>query len=351
MPFSHHSHSGQFCGHAANTLEEVVQEAITKGLEVFCMTEHMPRDHSEDLYAEEIAAGLTPAQLNATFEAYKTEARRLQEKYRDRIRILVGLETEWIRPQTCNATIQRLLSAHDFDMLVGSVHHVHTIPIDFSQELYDRAASTAAARSGVSPMDAERALAADYFDLQYDMLTTLRPPVVGHFDLIRLLARFEKNGDSLRQWPEVWDKVKRNLAAVKKYGGCLEINSAGLRKGLREPYPCSDICKVCMVTSGLLLYGSLTLCDRSSLSWVDASCSPTIVTELRRWQHATKRLWSISHPLELTSSRFSTSPANHKTAGSERQHQTLVPFPPLRTLNPRTVLTVLAALSTGFDAA
>lgn len=249
MPFSHHSHSGQFCGHAVNTLEEVVQEAITKGLEVFCMTEHMPRDHSEDLYAEEIAAGTTPAQLDAIFEAYKIEARRLQAKYRDQIRILVGLETDWIRPQSCNATIQRLLSSHNFDMLVGSVHHVHTIPIDFSQELYDKAAAEAAERSGLPATDAEMALAGDYFDLQYDMLTTLRPPVVGHFDLIRLLAHFERHGQSLKQWPDVWTKVKRNLAAVKQYGGCLEINSAGLRKGLREPYPCADICKVCMASS------------------------------------------------------------------------------------------------------
>jgi len=53
MPFSHHSHSGQFCGHASNTLEEVIQTAIQKEMEVYAMTEHMPREE-RDFYPEEV---------------------------------------------------------------------------------------------------------------------------------------------------------------------------------------------------------------------------------------------------------------------------------------------------------
>ena len=53
MPFSHHSHSGQFCGHGENTLEEVVQAAIDKKMQVFALTEHMPREE-RDLYPEEV---------------------------------------------------------------------------------------------------------------------------------------------------------------------------------------------------------------------------------------------------------------------------------------------------------
>jgi len=54
MPFSHHSHSGQFCHHAYNTLEEVVKTAISKGMQTLVMTEHMPRDVTLDLYPEEV---------------------------------------------------------------------------------------------------------------------------------------------------------------------------------------------------------------------------------------------------------------------------------------------------------
>lgn len=53
MPFSHHSHSGQFCAHAKGTLEEMIQAAIAKGFDTFALTEHMPRD-DEDLYPEEV---------------------------------------------------------------------------------------------------------------------------------------------------------------------------------------------------------------------------------------------------------------------------------------------------------
>ncbi len=53
MPYSHHSHSGEFCGHATNTLEEVVKNAIEKKMEVFALTEHMPREE-DDLYPEEV---------------------------------------------------------------------------------------------------------------------------------------------------------------------------------------------------------------------------------------------------------------------------------------------------------
>ena len=54
MPFSHHSHSGQFCGHAQDTLEEVLQSAMEKKMQTLAFTEHMPRDQDADLYPEEV---------------------------------------------------------------------------------------------------------------------------------------------------------------------------------------------------------------------------------------------------------------------------------------------------------
>lgn len=53
MPFTHHSHSGQFCSHGKNTLEEIIKSAIDRKFIVFALTEHMPREQS-DLYPEEV---------------------------------------------------------------------------------------------------------------------------------------------------------------------------------------------------------------------------------------------------------------------------------------------------------
>lgn len=66
MPHSHHSHSGQFCRHAKNQLEEVVLEAIRQGFEVFGLSEHAPRYRVEDLFPEEVSwARRRPKRLSA----------------------------------------------------------------------------------------------------------------------------------------------------------------------------------------------------------------------------------------------------------------------------------------------
>ena len=57
MPFSHHSHSGQFCEHADSTLEQMVESAVDKKMETLVLTEHMPRELDCDLYPEEVGLG------------------------------------------------------------------------------------------------------------------------------------------------------------------------------------------------------------------------------------------------------------------------------------------------------
>ena len=52
--------------------------------------------------------------------------------------------------------------------------------------------------------------------------------------------------------PAVWEKIVRNLDFVASYGGILELNSSAIRKGMSEPYPKAEICKVCC-TEALLL--------------------------------------------------------------------------------------------------
>ena len=147
--------------------------------------------------------------------------------------ILVGLEIDWIRPSS-KAFIEDLLHKYQFDLFIGSVHHVHTIPIDYDCEMYMKAYQ----KSGGS----EEKLAKDYFDSHYEMLQALKPPVVGHFDLIRLKSS-EPNA-SLRRWDQVWQRILRNLDYIVEYGGIVELNSAAIRKGLNAPYPEAEICKV-----------------------------------------------------------------------------------------------------------
>lgn len=178
--------------------------------------------------------GVTPADLANIFDEYYHEARRLQGKYTGKINLLVGMEVDWIRDSS-GAFIEGLLKKYPMDLFVGSVHHVHGVPIDYDRELYLKATGKAGA--------SDERLFEKYFDLQFEMLQRLKPRVVGHFDLIRLWSD-DKDG-SFAKYDGVWRKIQRNLAFVVEYGGVLEINSAALRKGMREPYPKAEICMVC----------------------------------------------------------------------------------------------------------
>jgi histidinol-phosphatase (PHP family) len=163
------------------------------------------------------------------------EAQRLKEAYASQLNILIGFESEWIRPQT-RTTIRRIMDKYNgkFDFFLGSVHHVHTYPIDFDAPMYDAALSKAGGT--------DEKLFEAYFDAQDEMLRALKPPIVGHFDLIRL-----KSADPNTEFQSmacVWKKIQHNLEFISSYGGILELNSAALRKGLKQPYPCLAVCKV-----------------------------------------------------------------------------------------------------------
>ncbi|KAK3352305.1 polymerase/histidinol phosphatase-like protein [Lasiosphaeria hispida] len=231
MAFTMHSHSGQFCpGHAKDKLEDIIKHAIAIGYKTMGLTEHMPRTKLCDLYPEELTPSpeASLAVLAPRHEAYLAEAVRLQAKYADQIHILIGFEGEWLRPAYA-LLVAELSAPPCIDYFLGSVHHAGGVPIDFDRAMYAQAREACGGT--------EEKMYGRYYDEQFQMLDALKPRVVGHFDLIRLMS--EDPGRELRGWGEgrVWEKVLRNLAVVKGYGGWLECNTSALRKGLEEPYP------------------------------------------------------------------------------------------------------------------
>ncbi|KAK9252776.1 Polymerase/histidinol phosphatase-like protein [Lipomyces tetrasporus] len=236
---SHHSHSGDYILHAKDHLEDIVKEVILRGFKSYCLTEHIPRNNPADLYPEE--KHLQISDLESNFDKFYHHARQLQYQYADQITLLVGCETDYIRPDF-KFLIANLRSRYKLDMFVGSVHHVKEIPIDFDVPTWELAMRKCGAGT---PRD----LYAAYFDEQYDMLVDLKPPIVGHFDLIRLFS-VEDSEQPITQWPEVLERVERNLEFIIGYGGVIELNSAAIRKGWSEPYPRADICKMVLEKGG-----------------------------------------------------------------------------------------------------
>lgn len=245
---SHHSHSGQYCKHASSSLDEVVALAKELGFTHFHLSEHCPREREEDLYPEEIDVGLTPQGLVDIFCQYLEHARQVQEKERciGGLKMLVGCETENIQTPYSVDYLRKVLGniagetddvpppyvgAGAIDYMVGSVHHVHSVPIDFDKPTFEKAL---AASGGHNP---HHALANTYLDLQYEVMQRLRPEVIGHADLYRLFS-------PAQAWhsDDLYYKLDRNIRYAVSYGALFEANSAAFRKGWKgETYPGREV--------------------------------------------------------------------------------------------------------------
>lgn len=223
----HGGHSGQYCDHARDTLAQIVAAYHDAGFECVGLTEHMPPFDDVGLYPDEVALGRSAGWMEARFALYVAESRALAREYKDRMRILVGMESEWY--PGCAQWIAELRKYHGLDYVVGSVHHVHGLCFDFSERSYEQAWVHC---GGLSRMYAA------YFDGQFEMLQATAPEVVGHFDLIRI-----HDPDYLRTLAEseVWERIMRNLEWIRDAGAILDINARALLKGQPEPYVCAPV--------------------------------------------------------------------------------------------------------------
>ena len=226
----HGGHSGQFCHHASNTLEEIILRYIELGFPWVGITEHAPGISLELLYPDQRAAGLTPEFLLHRFGLYMAECRRLQEKYRSRIKIFAAIESETYSGY--REFMPYLLKTFQPDYVVGSVHFVDDMGFDYSPEQY---ALAAAAAGGID------ALYCRYFDQQHEMITLLKPAVVGHFDLIRIFDPHYR--DRLAQ-PAIMERIRRNLSLIRDLDLILDFNLRSLLKGASEPYISLPILKI-----------------------------------------------------------------------------------------------------------
>ncbi|SHO47317.1 histidinol-phosphatase [Desulfopila aestuarii] len=218
----HGGHSGQFCYHAKDTLEEIIQSYISHGFPWVGITEHVPGITMELLYPDQQKAGFTPASLLERFDRYMQECRRLKQKYADQIDIYAAMEIETYSGY--DTFIPNLIERYRPDYIVGSIHFVNDMVFDYSRERYDLLAETVGGHDE---------LYSRYFDMQYEMIELLRPEVVGHFDLIRIFDPYYK--ERLRK-PEIEAKVIRNLELIKKYNLIMDFNIRSLLKGADEPY-------------------------------------------------------------------------------------------------------------------
>ena len=230
----HGGHSGEFCDHAEGSLREILTAAVDAGFHTFGVSEHAPRGEARFLYPEEIRRGWDAGKVAADFITYTATLPALEEEFADRLIVLKGFEAEVV---PSNRYVRRMREYRErrapsgrpaFDYFVGSVHYVREEQIDGEVEAYLNAVEVC---GGLE--DFVRA----YYRTVAEMIDKLRPDVVGHLDLVVKNAR--KAGFTLEAFetPQMRTAAEAALEAARETGAILDLNTAGWRKGLPNPYP------------------------------------------------------------------------------------------------------------------
>jgi histidinol-phosphatase (PHP family) len=227
----HGGHSGEFCEHASGSLRSILEAAQRAGYRVFGVSEHMPRVEPRYLYATERQKGWTVQTLESLFERYAVAVRELAQAFEGQLTVLCGFEIEVVPPDRWVQLVERYRP--HFDYIVGSVHFVRDAGIDSDPDDADT-------RRALTECGGIENLAIEYYRAVAEMVQAVQPEVVAHFDLVRLLAHRLGQPQAV-ETPRVREAAIRALEAVRAAGSLLEVNTAGIRKGLGTPYPAAWI--------------------------------------------------------------------------------------------------------------
>ncbi len=195
-----HNHTTR-CNHAQGSIDAYISRAIDLGTDIYGFSEHAPMD-----FDEKYRLGFDQ------MEAYRQDVMEAKAKYKDRIDILLGYEVDWLPGHMDD----RVLGS-DVDYLIGSVHFIDKWGFDNPEFL-----------SGWKNRNIDEIWQA-YFEATEAMARSGLFDIVGHLDLIKVFKYLPKTDTRIL--------AKKALEAIKKSHMVLELNTAGLRKPVKEIYP------------------------------------------------------------------------------------------------------------------
>ena len=228
-------HSHTVHSHAKDTVEAMAAAAYAKGLEVFGFSEHSPRPEGYN-YPNDYRDRLT-----AEFPTFLAEVRAEKERYKGRMDVLLGLEMDYIPAE--EAFVRESVEAHPYEYVIGSVHFQGFWGFD----------SMAADWEPLSEATRTEMFVRYYRD-QKRMAETGLFHIAGHPDLIKLFCK--PTFDVWIQTPDAQQVVRETLGAFKARNMGMEVSSAGIRKGLGEPYPGPVIMRLAREMDLPVVFGS-----------------------------------------------------------------------------------------------
>lgn len=206
-----HMHCG-FSNDSETRPEDMVESAIAKGLSVICFTDHYDKDNLD--WGDEAIFDV---------ESYFQKMIALQEEYRDRIDIRIGVEIG-MQPYLAEY-YQNFMAQHPFDFVIGSVHSVleHDVALDFFQKHSDPEGYKI------------------YFEeMLQDVQKIKSYDVLGHLDYIVRYSNQGSKGFNLNDYMDIIEEILKQVIA---HGKGIEMNMSGLKYGLGAPHPQPEIIK------------------------------------------------------------------------------------------------------------
>ncbi len=206
-----------------NTPQEMVLAAIEKGFSSIGFSGHGCTDFDLSYCLKDMTA-------------YIHTIRELQERYRSKIEIYLGVEEDMWSP---------LPNRSEFDYIIGSCHYVQInnayYPIDCGVDKL---------KECIKLFDGDTLKLADsYYRAFCEYIRTRKPDIVGHFDLITKYD--ELDASQFLNLPAYQALAEQYLKEALKSDCFFEVNTGAIGRGYRtSPYPSAELLHVLKINGG-----------------------------------------------------------------------------------------------------
>ena len=220
----YHMHT-PLCGHAVGNPEEYARQAVAVGLEEIGFSDHAPLVSHED---PRITMHIRQ------LPEYLTMIEAVRDRFSVKLRIKIALEADYI-PGFEDQT-REILKTYDYDYIIGSVHYIRRWAFDNPDE-----------KDRWNNEDVNKVYHT-YFDLLRKSARSQMFDLMGHVDLVKKFGH--------RATDDMTGEVEETAKVFKECGVAIEINTAGLRKPVKEMYPAPWMLKIYRKAGVPLTFGS-----------------------------------------------------------------------------------------------
>ena len=224
-----HTHTN-FCD-GKHSPEDMVLSAIEKGLDTIGILAHSYTEFDKDCSIGEERQS-----------EFISEVNRLKEKYKDKIKVLCGVEVDYYATSV----------ADGYDYILGSLHYFNLDDGFYSLDI---------SPSGFIELVEKKfsgdylLICEEYYRLLADVPRKTKCDVISHFDLITKFNEGDKLFDTSH--PRYVKAYRDAIDKLVEYGIPFEINTGAISRGYRTtPYPSPNILAYIKEKGGKLILSS-----------------------------------------------------------------------------------------------